>query len=59
MCDVTRAMSSRQSIRSSSAPYRQPTWPFWAVWAILAGACLLSAAFIFSIMKRLERVAKA
>jgi len=33
--------------------------PLWAVWAILAGACLLSAAFIFSIMKRLERVAKA
>jgi POT family proton-dependent oligopeptide transporter len=31
----------------------------WAVWAILAGACILSAAFIFSIMKRLERVAKA
>jgi len=29
------------------------------VWAILAGACILSAAFIFSIMKRLERVAKA
>lgn len=34
-------------------------FPLWAVWAILAGACILSAAFIFSIMKRLERVAKA
>jgi POT family proton-dependent oligopeptide transporter len=33
--------------------------PLWAVWAILVGACLLSAAFIFAIMKRLERVAKA
>jgi len=33
--------------------------PLWAVWGILAGACVLSAAFIFSIMKRLERVAKA
>jgi len=33
--------------------------PLWAVWAILAGACVLSAAFIFSIMKRLERVARA
>ena len=33
--------------------------PLWAVWAILAGACILSAAFIFSIMKRLERVARA
>jgi len=33
--------------------------PLWAVWAILVGACLLSAAFIFSIMKRLERVARA
>lgn len=33
--------------------------PLWAVWAILAGACLLSAAFIFSVMKRLERVARA
>jgi POT family proton-dependent oligopeptide transporter len=33
--------------------------PLWAVWLILVTACLLSAAFIFSIMKRLERVAKA
>jgi POT family proton-dependent oligopeptide transporter len=33
--------------------------PLWAVWAVLAGACVLSAGFIFSIMKRLERVAKA
>jgi proton-dependent oligopeptide transporter, POT family len=33
--------------------------PLWAVWAILVVACLLSATFIFSIMKRLERVAKA
>ncbi len=33
--------------------------PLWAVWTILAGACVLSAAFIFSVMKRLERVAKA
>jgi len=33
--------------------------PLWAVWAVLAGACVLSAAFIFSIMKRLEKVATA
>jgi proton-dependent oligopeptide transporter, POT family len=33
--------------------------PLWALWAILVTACLLSAGFIFSIMKRLERVAKA
>jgi len=33
--------------------------PLSVVWAILAGACILSAAFIFSIMKRLERVARA
>ncbi|MGZ5499238.1 MAG: POT-type proton-dependent oligopeptide transporter, partial [Candidatus Aminicenantales bacterium] len=33
--------------------------PLWAVWTILAGACVLSAAFIFSVMKRLERVARA
>jgi proton-dependent oligopeptide transporter, POT family len=33
--------------------------PLWTVWAILVAACLLSAAFIFSIMRRLERVAKA
>jgi POT family proton-dependent oligopeptide transporter len=33
--------------------------PLWSVWAILSGACVLSAAFIFSIMKRLERVARA
>jgi len=29
--------------------------PLWAVWTILVTACLLSAAFIFSIMKKLER----
>ncbi len=34
-------------------------FPLWAVWAVLAGACVLSAAFIFSIMKRLEKVANA
>jgi POT family proton-dependent oligopeptide transporter len=33
--------------------------PLWSVWAILVGACLLSATFMFSIMKRLERVARA
>jgi proton-dependent oligopeptide transporter, POT family len=33
--------------------------PLSAVWAILAAACLLSAGFIFSIMKRLEKVAAA
>jgi len=33
--------------------------PLWAVWVILIGCCLLSATFIFSIMKRLERVSKA
>ena len=32
--------------------------PLWAVWAILVGTCLLSAAFMFVIMKRLERVAR-
>jgi POT family proton-dependent oligopeptide transporter len=34
-------------------------FPLWVVWAILAGACVLSAVFIFSIMKRLERAASA
>src|SRR5512136_762420 len=33
--------------------------PLSAVWGILAGACVLSAGFIFAIMKRLERVARA
>ena len=33
--------------------------PLWAVWAILVGACLLSASFIFSVMKRLERAARS
>lgn len=28
--------------------------PLWGVWALLIGLCLLSAAFIFSIMKKLE-----
>jgi len=29
--------------------------PLWGLWLVLAVACLLSAAFIFSVMKRLER----
>ncbi len=33
--------------------------PLWAVWAILVACCLLSAAFIFSILKRLERAAQS
>ena len=33
--------------------------PLWGVWMILIACCLLSAAFMFAIMKKLERVAKA
>jgi len=33
--------------------------PLAAVWAVLVAACLLSAGFIFAIMKRLERAAGA
>jgi POT family proton-dependent oligopeptide transporter len=29
--------------------------PLWMVWGVLVVLCLLSAVFIFSIMKRLER----
>jgi len=29
--------------------------PLWGLWTILVVCCLLSAAFIFSVMKRLER----
>ncbi|MCK4346851.1 MAG: MFS transporter, partial [Bacteroidales bacterium] len=29
--------------------------PLWTLWAILVACCLLSAMFIFSIMKRLEK----
>ena len=28
--------------------------PTWSIWAILVGLCLLSAAFLFSVMKKLE-----
>ena len=28
--------------------------PVWTLWVILVGICLISAAFIFSIMKKLE-----
>ena len=31
----------------------------WQLWAIFVVCCLLSAAFIFSIMKRLERTTKS
>ena len=30
----------------------------WMVWSVLIVCCLLSALFIFSIMKKLEKVAK-
>jgi proton-dependent oligopeptide transporter, POT family len=33
--------------------------PLWALWLILVGCALLSAAFIFSVMNRLERTTKA
>ncbi|MBM3294633.1 MAG: peptide MFS transporter [Candidatus Aminicenantes bacterium] len=33
--------------------------PLWALWTILVAACLLSAGFMFAVMKRLERVSKA
>lgn len=32
--------------------------PLWVLWGILVALCLISAVFIFSIMKRLEKVAK-
>ncbi len=32
--------------------------PLWSVWSIFATLCLISAIFMFSIMKRLEKVAK-
>jgi POT family proton-dependent oligopeptide transporter len=33
--------------------------PLWGLWLVLAVCCLLSAAFIFSVMKRLERTSNA
>ncbi|MDR2928807.1 MAG: peptide MFS transporter [Cytophagaceae bacterium] len=32
--------------------------PLWGVWAVCIGCCLASAIFIFSVMKRLEKVTK-
>lgn len=32
--------------------------PLWVVWGVLMVLCFLAALFIFSVMKRLERVAK-
>jgi POT family proton-dependent oligopeptide transporter len=33
--------------------------PLWVLWTILVVACLLSAAFMFAIMKKLERVSRS
>ena len=33
--------------------------PLWALWSILVICCLLSAGFMFPVMKRLERAARA
>jgi POT family proton-dependent oligopeptide transporter len=32
--------------------------PLWAVWGVLIACCLLSAIFLFSVMKRLEKATK-
>ena len=32
--------------------------PLWQVWSVFIGLCLLSAGFMFAMMKRLEKVAK-
>jgi POT family proton-dependent oligopeptide transporter len=32
--------------------------PLWALWTILVALCLISAIFIFSMMKRLENATK-
>ncbi|MDR0812231.1 MAG: peptide MFS transporter [Paludibacter sp.] len=32
--------------------------PLWAVWSVLIGCCLLSAIFLFAVMKRLEKATK-
>jgi POT family proton-dependent oligopeptide transporter len=32
--------------------------PLWALWTILVALCLISALFIFSMMKRLESATK-
>jgi len=44
----------------TSVPGRmwESSLPLWAVWSILIVLCLLSALFIFSIMRRLESVTK-
>jgi POT family proton-dependent oligopeptide transporter len=33
--------------------------PLWTLWMILVVACLLSAGFMFAVMKRLEKAASA
>jgi POT family proton-dependent oligopeptide transporter len=33
--------------------------PLWELWLVLVACCLLSATFIFAVMKRLERAAKS
>ncbi len=33
--------------------------PLWAFWSIVVGLCIMSAAFIFSVLKRLEKAAQS
>jgi POT family proton-dependent oligopeptide transporter len=33
--------------------------PVWGTWMVLVTCCLLSATFMFSVMKRLERATKS
>jgi POT family proton-dependent oligopeptide transporter len=32
--------------------------PLWSVWAVFVGLCLISAIFMFSMMKKLENATK-
>ena len=33
--------------------------PLWAFWSIVVGLCIMSAVFIFSVLKRLEKAAQS
>jgi len=45
-------------LTSIPASFWESKLPLWAVWGILIAFCLVSAIFIFSIMKRLENATK-
>jgi POT family proton-dependent oligopeptide transporter len=58
MCGWFAATAIGNYLTSVIAAIWESSIPLWAVWGVLIACCLLSAIFLFSVMKRLENATK-